>query len=363
MLEGLIVVVVAGVGLAGLAGTGLISSGAARTGVALAGAVAALLVIVGLGLAVGRGVDGGVGGEREAEAPTTTTSVTPGPVPLRAPTLVLRAPRAERPPSPARAVGDLADGELVVVAIDAPEPLRTGTVHQCPTGAIDPADCRDGLPITTDDRGRARALLDLRDRFDSRGRGEVDCRDDLGCSLVFFGPTRLEVRTIFDGPAPPAVRVEAQPAQVEEGVATRTVARNVPPGARVTFALCRWSTDERVVSCGARSVPTRADARGLASGEVLVDGDACGRGESCFVAVAVEDGDPVAFGFLRVTGAAGAVYDDGRLTAGLAAAALLLLGAAWLLRRTDWTPVDGDPFRDVVLPDDPFEGVDEPSPA
>jgi len=91
---------------------------------------------------------------------------------------------------------------------------------------------------------------------------------------------------------------------------------------------------------------------------VTISAGRCPRGASCAIAVVVGDGGPRAFAPLRLIGRAGATYEQGRLRTGLVMAGLLLLVALWLLRRTDWTPVDGDPFAGVVIPDDPFADDD-----
>ena len=68
----------------------------------------------------------------------------------------------------------------------------------------------------------------------------------------------------------------------------------------------------------------------------------------------VGDSGPRAFARLVLLGRSGATYDGNDLAAGLGLAAVLLLSALWLLRHTDWTPVGGDPFAGIELPDDPF---------
>jgi hypothetical protein len=74
--------------------------------------------------------------------------------------------------------------------------------------------------------------------------------------------------------------------------------------------------------------------------------------------VTAEGSGPLALTRLRLIGRAGAGYDEARLRAGLVAAGLLIAGALLLLRRTDWTPVEGDPFAGITLPEDPF--ADDP---
>jgi hypothetical protein len=78
------------------------------------------------------------------------------------------------------------------------------------------------------------------------------------------------------------------------------------------------------------------------------------------VAVVVDGGAPRAYAPLRIIGRSGVAYDDPRLRAGLVVAALLVGIALVLLRRTDWTPVGGDPFAGVEIPRDPFADVPDP---
>ena len=75
------------------------------------------------------------------------------------------------------------------------------------------------------------------------------------------------------------------------------------------------------------------------------------------MAVVDDDGDVRAFARLYLVGRTGPGYDDARLAIGLAIAGVLLLVALVLLRTTNWTPVDGDPFAGVVIPKDPFADV------
>ncbi|MEQ1785752.1 MAG: hypothetical protein ABL966_01765, partial [Acidimicrobiales bacterium] len=126
---------------------------------------------------------------------------------------------------------------------------------------------------------------------------------------------------------------------------------------RVAFVVCRPDGDGGA-DCGPPTRSVVADAEGRATAAVTVGPGRCPRGAACAVGVVVGDGGPRAFDSLVLIGRGGAAYDDDRLAIGIGLAALLLLVAAALLRRTDWTPVQGDPFAGIVLPDDPF--ADDP---
>jgi hypothetical protein len=113
-----------------------------------------------------------------------------------------------------------------------------------------------------------------------------------------------------------------------------------------------------VTDCGLATVPVLAGADGVASAQVTVTPGRCPRGATCGVAVAVEGGGPRAYAPVDLLGRAGASYEDRRLRIGLLVAAALAVIALVLLRRTDWTPVEGDPFAHVHLPDDPFDDAE-----
>jgi hypothetical protein len=51
-------------------------------------------------------------------------------------------------------------------------------------------------------------------------------------------------------------------------------------------------------------------------------------------------------------------YDEQRVAIGFGIAGLLLAVAVVLLRVTDWTPVGGDPFAGIEVPEDPFADLD-----
>lgn len=326
-----------------------IDDGAVRMLVALAGAV--VLAVVLAGMMAGFRTDG----SSSPAEPSATREVggAGGAVPLRPATIQLVAVTDDQlPPVPA-VVGGLADGTLVVLGVSGLDPGSRGSVHQCPTGALAPSGCRAGLPVSVDVHGRVVILVDLEDRLPVASGEPVDCTSATGCSIVVFGSSRLEVVTVFGRPAPPPVTVEAEPARVPPGGTTLVTARGLPPGAPTSFVVCRPS-GRGEADCGTRTPVAAADGNGQVSGPVMVPAGRCPRGARCAIAVVVGDGGPRAFSPLHLIGRSGASYDEGRLQIGLVVATILGLVGLWLLRRTDWTPVDGDPFAGVVIPDDPF---------
>lgn len=345
----LVVVVALGV----LAGTivtrATIDDGAVRLVLALAGAVVLAVVLAG-GLAVaGRGDSTSSPPTDRRPEPNEVT----GAVPLRGATIRLAAPQEHQLPTVPAMVGELADGDLVVVGVSGLEPGSRGSVHQCPSGAPAASVCRPGLPFSADDDGGTVVLVDLEDGFEVAGADPVDCTGATGCSIVVFGSSRLEAVTVFGRPAPPPATVDAEPGRLAPGGTTRATARGLPPGARTSFVVCR-SAGRGEADCGASIPAGAADGTGEATAMVTISAGRCPRGASCAIAVVVGDGGPRAFAPLRLIGRSGASYHEGRLQIGLVVAAILGLVGLWLLRRTDWTPVDGDPFAGVVIPDDPF---------
>jgi hypothetical protein len=202
---------------------------------------------------------------------------------------------------------------------------------------------------------RATVLIELRERLDASPH-RIDCTE-APCSLVVFGSARLELLTTFGGATPPPVVVRTEPRAVEPGGEVTATARDLPPGARASFTVCRPGGGS-TLDCGEPADHGIVDRSGRAEATVEVGAGRCPRGATCAVAVTIDGGAPLAYARLQVIGRAGAGYEEARLRAGLVAAGLLLAGALLLLRRTDWTPVEGDPFAGVILPEDPF--ADDP---
>jgi hypothetical protein len=285
-------------------------------------------------------------------APTT------GSAPLQFPTVRLVAPRADALPPVPRVIGEVDSGRVIVISLSGLEEGSAATVHQCRAGAVAATDCRSGLPVTLDDDGRATVAVDVEARFDvgRAGDEEVDCRRE-ECSVVVFGTSRLEVVTVFDRPAPPPPTLRTDPVAVPPGGTLTALATGLPPAAEAAFVVCRPG-GRGDADCGPPTEPVRVDDEGRATAAVTVNPGRCPRGTTCAVAVIVEEGGPRAFAHLHLIGRSGATYDDARLTVGLTIAGLLLLVALVLLRTTDWTPVGGDPFAGIEVPEDPFADLD-----
>ena len=135
----------------------LIGRDGADDGFATVGVVLAIVVIAVVVLAAGFVVGGG-DGEPGGDATPSAPVVVPGggAAPLRPPQLVLTATAEGQLPRPLGAMGDIVDGEVLVVGVAGLEPGSRATVHQCPTGASAPSACRAGLAFQVGPQGERR---------------------------------------------------------------------------------------------------------------------------------------------------------------------------------------------------------------
>jgi hypothetical protein len=343
--------------LGGLAAGLSTRSSTARWSV-IGGAGIAVLVLLGaLGAVGGRQVVAhDPGSDHDVEEPRRPS----GPV-LRPARVELRA--SEQPLlMPPVIMGGLVDEQLVVMALTEFEHRSDAAVHQCPAGATARTQCRPGLPVALDAGGGARVAVDLLQVFDAADGSHVECPSGTArCSVIAFGSRRrAEIVTVFgsDGPARPVLTASNDHLSVD-GVVQATVT-GLTPGSSVVAHLCARPPDEGV-QCGAGRAAVFADDSGRVELSVPV-ARPCRRGLSCTIAITGSDearlAQPAA---VVVRGRSAADYDDRRLVIGLGGAAVLLLAALVLLRRTSWTPVGGDPFAGVEIPDDPF--AEGPNPA
>jgi hypothetical protein len=350
----LVLLLVAGVALAGA--HRVLDDGAVRVaGVAAVAGVGVLVLLA--ALAAGVGGRGAVHDDEDDEPPAQETTVdddTGGTPPLQQAAAVLVAVGPLGLPPVPGAVGDLRDGDPLVLRVHGLAPGSTATVHQCVAGARLARSCRPGLPFTVGDDQRSTVLVDLQARFDGGGE-TVDCRR-ADCSIVVFGTSRLELLTVFGEPAPPPVTVDVDPGTLPPGGTLTATAEHLRAGSETSFVVCRPDGD-RSADCGEPTPAVVAGADGRVRGLVTVGSGRCPRGARCAVGVIVGGGGPRAYAPLALIGRGGVAYDDTRLVTGIGLAGVLLLGALVLLRRTDWTPVEGDPFAGVTLPDDPFADV------
>jgi hypothetical protein len=347
--------VVAGIALSGA--HRVLDDGAVRVaGVAAVAGVGVLVVLAVVAVGLGGRAAGPDDGDDDppANQEEAADDDAPGAAPLRQPSVALRAVGPHGLPPVPGAVGDLRDGGSLVLRVDGLDAGSVATVHQCPAGTLAARSCRPGLPFTVGDDRRSTVLVDLEDRFDVDGE-TVDCiRVD--CSIVVFGTSRLEVLTVFGRPAPPSVTIAVDPGTLPPGGTLTVMAEHLRAGSETSFVVCRPDGD-RSADCGEPTRAVVAGVDGRVRGAVTVGSGRCPRGARCAIGVIVDGSGPRAYAPLHLIGRGGVAYDDARLVTGMALGGVLLLVALVLLRRTDWTPVEGDPFAGVTLPDDPFADV------
>lgn len=257
---------------------------------------------------------------------------------------------------PEVALRSLADGEfagpdLVVDGLAPREVLRvtargfppdtTGRVAQCAAHPAGGDDCRDRFPVRFDGAGTARFQYLVVASAGPRG-----CGPRSGCVLrLGAGGRSSVVPLVFGRRVGPAGRLSVTPGQgVEVGDRVRVAVEGVAPGARLAVVRCAPPGVPVAVYCDEPEPVVVAGPDGRATAVIELSarpvgatGRPCRRGSSCGLAAVGEGGllrTPVAI--LAFAGGPGASYDGARLAAGLAAAALLLAMAAWLVRRTDW---------------------------
>jgi hypothetical protein len=217
-------------------------------------------------------------------------------------------------------VEGLSDSDVVVVRVTGGAAGARGNVFQCRLTVDAFSGCTNRFPVLFDDNGTATFQYQV---LDQGGCGAT------GACVVWVsdGDHDLSAHafTVFDEPAPPPPTV------------TLTPAGPYRPGDRVTVSVTGVApaTEIRAAFCAAEcsdATTVVADASGTAETMVVI-GAKC---DDCGVAVvgaASSQVVPTPF-----TSPPGPEYDELRLLAGLAAAALLLLIAWRLVVTVDWSP-------------------------
>jgi hypothetical protein len=337
----LLVVVLAGLvaGVAALAGA-LEVRARSVVAVGVAGFVG-LFLLSGI---VGLAVRGGDGTANDDPTPTTgAPAIEPGapeePSPLREPVIEVAFGDGDELPSPAPVLDRVREGDAPLIAVGGLLANASGSVRQC---TADRTRCAAGVPVRTDESGRAQVVVPLEDHIEGHECGRscvlvVDV-DEVGPAIaLLFGET---------APVPPSVTVEPTAARVGD-VVTVTVDHVEP---RAAIAITQCSTIQASLDpCGGRAPVVRvvADADGVAQASYeVVGGDvgdpggpSCRRGSAC--GITVVDGDTVLAEVapLRFVGSASVEREGTRIAVGLAAAAVLAAAATWLVLRTDWRAV------------------------
>lgn len=320
---------------------------AAAGGVALALLVVSTVVLLG---AISLTEDG--------DAPEGGEGVTSAEVGMRAVDVVLAAQggRVAFPVPPASITG-LRDGDVRLVEVEV-DVDRSVLAAQCVAGS---RRCAPGIPVQPDDQGSARTLVAFA-RTLQLAEGDVDCAK-VGCNLVLADDEVLfAVPLVFGPPLPTPTLTVADRSGVRAGQELLVVLTGFPEGT-ATVTVCAPPGPVDPSACGAPApelvveVPATGEATvryPVATGRVGSGGARCRRGDPCAVAVPGVAALPVELSF---AGLSDAEPSRRRAAAGLAAAGAMLLAAVWIARRTDWAPVEGDPFDGVVLTD-PFDEID-----
>ena len=370
MLVVLVLVVAVGallfIGVTAVAGA--LGSGRAGPPLALvaAGAVAVVVVLVGLTLGLGLARDSSGRDPGPDAVPTATTATIPRPAAPRPRTPDTSSPRADKPGvrgefgprvvmaagagaglEPATAVGELAPGAVLTIDARGFPPFATVLARQC-VAAI----CGNDVIVHLSESGTASFLFLTTDTLASAEVG--GCRiTSPSCSLVVEntdGEGRAEVPFLFHDAVPAPGRLRVEPARnLADGDRVTVHLDDFPAGARARIVMCASGSPEPDTACGSPGldVPVAIGSDGTATASVTVragpvgaDRVSCGRGSACALAVVSDDAFVrAAPATLRFRAPPGASYNGGRLAAGLAVAALFLLAAVVLVRRTDWSPL------------------------
>lgn len=333
-----------------------------------AGAIAAVVVLVGLtvGLGLARGgSDPEVGDERGATVttaprrerpprprpPLTVEKPSPGPVPLSRTAL---GPRVDMPAgagtgvAPAAAVGELVPGTVLrVEARDFPS-FATARARQC-SGM----NCGNDVVVHMSDTGTASFLFLVTDTLGGSPDPEACRVTSAPCSLVLEntdGEGRAQVPMLFYDAVPEPGQLRVTPARdLADGSRITVHLDGFPRDSSARLVMCARGASDAGQQCGrpGLDVPVAIGRDGTATvtatikaGPVGASRIQCGRGSGCSLAVVSDDAfvraQPVRLGLRAPPGVS---YDGSRLALGLALAALLLLAAVVLVRRTDWSPL------------------------
>lgn len=322
--------------------------------VALGGAVALLIFVIGAGFVLRGSGDGGPpstgvpgstlpqvvpAGQTVATLPPTRPGSEPAPLPI----IPVQAS------SPGRSANDLTVDRLdvdAVVQVSAAgfDQFETGFVEQCVTELNRLEACTGRFPVQFGEDGGAdfqylthSSLLTGGCRY-----GRATCRIEVaGTASGRTGQAQVVVGEARRG----LVRVEPRSGLRDGQVAAVSVS-DFPAEARAIAVLCESPGNYDVGRCGAPSTGSFGigpNGRGRAeltvrTGSLGASGVRCGPRDPCEVLVVTEAGYVAAPGVpLHFSLGPGASYNGARLAVGLSAAALLVVVALVVVRRTDWT--------------------------
>lgn len=347
--DGLLVAVGPAIGL--LAGIGL-----------LALAVLATFVLAGFGRGGGDDTTEGRGDDPPAAVVTSTTTTTTPPAPTvrprgirpvsaLGPTVAIGVTSRDGFPESYAVADRLRRDTVLRVTAHGFGSFERGIAEQCaPT--LTPT-CFNQIPVQFDEDGVARFQYLVTLSFLNGSPPAGRCRVGTAPCVIVVRSIEADrwgqLQTVFGATTPPPGRItlsQADGLSLDGQTVTVTV-RNYPPGTTVQAALC--SAPGTVDRCGrpGPQAPLLVGPDGTGSTELRIEpgsvgaaGASCTRGSDCGIAVASRDVFtrapvvPISF-----AGRGGAAYDPTRLALGLAIAAILAAIAAWLIVRTDWSPV------------------------
>lgn len=254
-------------------------------------------------------------------------------------------------PAPPAVIDELEDGTVLQVRVSGFPPFAQARAEQCATTTEGTA-CRNLILVQFGEDGRAHFQYLV--TADAGGALGADLCGPGGplCTLVVRdveGAVRAARRTVFGGEAPAPAEVVVEPrVEIDDGDVVNVVVSGLPAGAAGRAVLCVAPATGGPEGCGPPGpvAQLRAGADGRAATEMTIhtgpvgtSGARCGRGSTCGVAVLTDRGAVGRVVPIGFAGPPGPDYHGGRLAGGLAAAAVLLGALAWIVRRTDWSPV------------------------
>jgi hypothetical protein len=258
----------------------------------------------------------------------------------------------DRFPTGFTVVDRLQPGAVLRIGVDGFRSHARGRVRQCVQASV--LRCGNEFPVQFDEAGRAFFQYQVLPDFHPAAVSAGACRArGAPCTIVVEsgdGRRRASIGMLFfdTRPEPGTVRVQPNSSLVDGDTVTVEVL-GYPPGTELKAVLCAAPDVAGSERCGAPgpSAPVVLGPEGSGSatltirmGPVGSRHARCQYGEVCGVSVVSETNFsrpavvPISF-----APPPGASYDAGRVVTGLGAAGLLLGVAAWLIRRTDWSPV------------------------
>lgn len=390
----LAVLVLIGLGGAGLLGIGVLSDDSRRERTGFLAVLSAPLILL-AGAVVLAGLLLGAGGvpsgdHEEDVAPATTAPASPAtqaPPAARVrgggsiPVVVMHAADSDRF-LPYQPISGLVPDAVVRVQVDGFDWHERGSVRQCVVELGRQTACGEPYPVQFDGDGRADFQFAVRGDIAAGG-----CRVGQPTCLLRVagesGARQVSVQTVLvDVLTPGDVRVEPA-GPLADGQTVDVIVSGFPAGATATAVLCAPPEVYDARRCGPPDPASTftIDITGagrttvtVAAGRLGSDAALCGPRRVCGIAVVVGGGFAAApVTPVRFSLGPGVAYDGGRVLVGVLVAMVLIGAALVIARRTDWTKpteaatpdLDGSDLRTGQSLDDLFgteEQLDERDP-